>query len=49
MALHNYIWRRLYDGVVFIKFNRNPNFVPGDTLHDVVAHLENHGTVVLVE
>jgi hypothetical protein len=43
MTLHNYIWRRSYDGVTFAEFDRNPNFIPDDILHDIVAHLENYG------
>jgi len=43
MALHNYIWRRSYDDVVFAEFDRNPNFVLDDILPDVVARSGNHG------
>ena len=28
MTLHNFIRRRSLDDVAFVKFDRNPNFVP---------------------
>jgi len=42
MTLHNYIWRRSYNGVAFVEFDRNLNFIPDDILHDVVARSGNH-------
>jgi len=42
MSLHNYIIRRSYDGVIFVKFNCNFNFVLVDSLADVVANSESH-------
>jgi hypothetical protein len=42
MALHNYIWKRSYDGVTFVEFDRNPNFIPNDILPYVVARSGNH-------
>jgi len=35
------IRRRSLDNVAFAEFDRNPNFVPGDILPDVVVHLKN--------
>jgi hypothetical protein len=42
------IRKRSHDGVVFIKFNRNPNFIPDDMLHDFVVRQKIMETVFLV-
>jgi hypothetical protein len=42
MALCNYIRRRSHDDVVFAEFDRNPNFVSDNILHDVVARSGSH-------
>jgi len=42
MTLHNYIRRRSHDDVAFAKFDRNPNFVPDDMLHNVVVLLGSY-------
>jgi hypothetical protein len=34
---------RSHDDVAFAQFERNPNFVPGDILPDVVARSGSHG------
>jgi hypothetical protein len=47
MALHNYIRMRSHDDVTFVKFDRNPNFVPDDILPDVVARSGSHGNCSL--
>jgi thymidylate synthase len=44
MTLYNYIRRRSQDDVAFVKFNRNPNFVPDDFLLNVVASSKSHGS-----
>ena len=36
MALHNYIWRKSSQNVAFNEFDIHPDFVPPDTLNDVV-------------
>jgi hypothetical protein len=38
----------LLDDVTFAEFDLNPNFVPDYILLDVVTHLRNKKTVVLV-
>jgi hypothetical protein len=43
MILHNYIRRRSHDDVLFVEFDRNPNFIPSDILYDIVVHSGNHG------
>jgi len=43
MTLHNYIRRRSHNDITFVEFNRNPNFIPNNILHDVVARSKNHG------
>jgi len=42
MALHKYIRRKSRENVVFIKFNRHPNFVFEDILIDVVPRSQTH-------
>jgi len=44
MTLYNYIRRRSQDDVAFVKFDRNPNFVPDDFLLNVVARSKSHGS-----
>jgi len=41
MALHNYIRRRSQDDVVFVKYDRNPNFIPNDFLPDIVVRSDS--------
>jgi len=36
LALHNYIRRRSQDDAVFSEYDRNPNLIPDDFLHDIV-------------
>jgi hypothetical protein len=33
----------MHDNIAFAEFDRNPNFVPDEILHDVVARSRNHG------
>jgi len=42
MTLHNYIRRRFHNDVTFVEFDRNPNFIPDDILHDIVVRSESH-------
>ncbi|KAG5223875.1 protein ALP [Salix suchowensis] len=37
MALHNYIRRRSQDDVVFVEYDRNPDYIPDDFLPDIIA------------
>ena len=41
MTLHNSIRRRSLDDVVFVEFDRNPNFISDNILPDVIARLRN--------
>jgi hypothetical protein len=43
MTLYNYIRRRSHNDITFVEFNRNPNFISNNILHDVVARSRNHG------
>jgi hypothetical protein len=43
MALHNYIRRKSIQDVAFNEFDRHPDFVPADTLTDVVPQSQTHG------
>jgi hypothetical protein len=47
MALYNYIRRRSHDDIIFVKFDRNPNFIPDDILPDVVARSGSHNNCSL--
>jgi hypothetical protein len=33
---------RTHDNIAFAEFDRNPNFVPDEILHDIVARSRNH-------
>jgi hypothetical protein len=48
MTLHNYIRKRSHDDVAFVKFDRNPNFVPDDIYLMLLHTQEVIETVVLV-
>jgi len=41
MALHNYIRRRSQDNVVFVEYDRNPNFIPNDFLPDIIVRSDS--------
>jgi hypothetical protein len=43
MAIHNYIRRTSMQDVVFMEFDRHPDFVPDDFLTDVAPHLQIQG------
>jgi len=38
MALHNYIRRRSQDDDVFFEYDRNPNLISDNFLHDGIAN-----------
>ena len=37
MTLHNYIRRKSQDDVVFVEYDRNPDYIPDDFLPNIVA------------
>jgi len=43
MALHNYIRRKSIQDVAFKEFDRHPDFVPADTLTNVVPQSQTRG------
>ena len=43
MTLHNYIQRKSIQDVAFNEFDRHPDFVPTNTLTDVVPQSQTRG------
>jgi hypothetical protein len=43
MTLHNYIQRKSIQDVAFNEFDRHPDFIPIDTLTDVVPQSQTRG------
>jgi len=44
MALHNYIRRRSQDDAVFSEYDRNPNLISDNFLHDIVPRSTVQGS-----
>jgi hypothetical protein len=42
MTLHNYIRRKFHDDIIFIEFNRNPNFIYDDILPDIITRSRSY-------